>query len=123
MTLKQTMLLAVPAIAMCALGAFALRLSVDLDERARSDSIAGFVSGALDEPSKLTPSHVQMVIRAAGTIEEAGRRGEIALAASIAGIARSCFLLAAMSAVCIAIVAWQQLARRAGVAGGRCGGR
>jgi hypothetical protein len=123
MTLKQAMLLAVPAIALCALGALALRLSVDLDERARSDSIAGFVSGALDDPSKLTPSHVQMVIRAARTIEEAGRRGEVALAASIAGIARSCFLLAAMSAVFIAIVAWQQSALRAGAADGRSGSR
>ncbi len=123
MTLKQTMLLAVPAIALCALGALALRFSVDLDERARSDSIAGFVSGALDEPSTLTPDHVQMVIRAARTIEEAGRRGEIALAASIAGIARSCFLLAVMSAVFVAIVAWQQSARRAGAADRRSGGR
>jgi hypothetical protein len=123
MTLKQTMLLAVPAIVLCALGALALRLSVDLDERARSDSIAGFVSGALDEPSKRTPSHVQMVIRAARTIEETGRRGKIALAASIAGVARSGFLLAAMSAVFIAVVAWQQSVRREGAPDGRSGGR
>jgi hypothetical protein len=99
MTWKQTLVLAVPAIALCALGALVLRLSADLDERAHSDSIAAFLSGALDGPSKLTPDHVRMVISAAKTIEEAGRRGEIGLAVSIAGIARSCFVLAAMSAV------------------------
>jgi hypothetical protein len=111
MTFKQALVLTVPAIALCALGALASRLSVDLDERARSDSISGFVSGALDEPSKLTPDHVRMVISAARMIEEAGRRGEMGLAASIAGVARACFVLAVMIAVSVAVVAWQQSAR------------
>ena len=118
MTTKQTLLLAVPALAFCALGAVALRLSSDLAARAGSDSIAEFFAGALDEPSKLAPDHVRTVIRSAKTIEDAGRRGEIALAASIAGVARGCFVFAAMSAASIAVVAWQQSARRDG-SGGR----
>ena len=54
MTTKQTLLLAVPAIALCLLGAVAMRLSTDLAERARADSIAELRAGALDDPSKLT---------------------------------------------------------------------
>jgi hypothetical protein len=104
------LLLAVPAIALCALGAVALRLSADLAERARSESIAEFVAGALQDPSKLTPDHVRTVIGAARTIEAAGRHGELAVAASVAAIARGCFLLAALSAAAIAIVARQRSA-------------
>jgi hypothetical protein len=112
MTRKQLLLLAVPAIALCALGAVALRVSVNLAERARSESIAEFVAGALQEPSKLTLDHVRTVIGAARTIEAAGRVGELTMAASVAAIARGCFLLAALSVASIAIVARQHSARR-----------
>ncbi len=123
MTFKHTLLLAVPAIALCLLGALTFRLSTDLVERAGADSIADFLARALDEPSKLTPDHVHTVIRAAKTIEDVGRHGEITLAASIAGIARCCFLLALLSAVSIVLVARQLSARRGGSAGGPAGGR
>jgi hypothetical protein len=112
MTTKQTLLLAVPAIALCALGVVATRLSTDLASRARADSIAELFAGALDKPSKLTVDHVRTVIGAARTIEEVGRRGELAMADSIAGVARGCFVLAAISALSIAIVARQQSTRR-----------
>ena len=65
---------------------------------------------------------MRRVISAAKTIEEAGRRGEVGLTVSIAGIVRSCFVLAAMSAVFVAIVAWQQSARRGEDADSRPGG-
>ena len=48
MTRKQMLLLAVPAIALCLLGAVAMRLSTDLAERARSESIAELLAGALE---------------------------------------------------------------------------
>jgi hypothetical protein len=112
MTTKQTLLLAVPAIALCLLGSVTMRLSTDLAERARADSIAELLAGALDNPSKLTLDHVRTVIGAAKTIEDVGRRGELAMADSIASIARGCFMLAAMSAMSIALVARQQSARR-----------
>jgi hypothetical protein len=111
MTTKQTLLLAVPAIALCALGAVAMRLSTDLAARARTESIAELFAGALDEPAKLTLDHVRTVIRAARTIEEVSRRSDLAMSDSIAGVARCCFVLAAMSAVSIAVVAWQQSTR------------
>jgi len=108
MTTKQMLLLSVPAIALCALGAVAMRLSTDIASRARENSIAELFAAALDEPSKLTLDHVRTVIGAAKTIEDVGRRGELAVAASIEGVARGCFLLAVMSAVSIVIVGWQQ---------------
>ena len=112
MTAKQMLLLAVPAIALCTLGAVAMRLSTDIASRARENSIAELFAVALDEPSKLTLDHVRTVISASRTIEDVGRRGELATAASIEGVARGCFLLAAMSAVSIAIVGRQQSTRR-----------
>ena len=112
MTTKQTLLLAVPAIALCFLGAVAMRLSTDLVERSRADSIAELLAGALDNPSKLSLDHVRTVIGAARTIEDVGRRGELAMADSIASIARTCFMLAAMSVLSIVLVARQQSARR-----------
>jgi hypothetical protein len=112
MTTKQTLLLAVPTIALCFLGAVAMRLSTDLAERSRADSIAELLAGALDNPSKLSLDHVRTVIGAARTIEDVGRRGELAMADSIASIARACFMLAAMSVLSIVLVARQQSARR-----------
>ena len=112
MTTKQILLLAVPAIALGVLGVAAARLSAGLAARARTDSIAELLAGALDDPGKLTLEHVRTVIGAAKTIEDVGRRGELAMADSVAGIARGCFVLSAMSVISIAVVARQQSTRR-----------
>jgi hypothetical protein len=105
---KQVLLLAVTPIALCLMGAFGLRVASDFSERLRADSAVELVEFGLNDPSKLTPDHVRMVVRAARAIEDLGRRSDAGTAATFAGFARGCFGLAAVSALTIAAVARRQ---------------
>ena len=66
------------------------------------------VEFGLNDPSKLTPDHVRMVLRAARVVEDLGRQSDAGRAATIASFARGCFGLAAISALTIAVVARSQ---------------
>lgn len=105
---KHVLLLAVTPIALCLMGAFGLRVASDFAERVRADSVVELVELGLNEPSKLTPDHVRMVVRAARAIEDLGRRSDAGTAATFAAIARGCFGLAAISALTIVAVAKRQ---------------
>jgi hypothetical protein len=105
---KHVLLLAVTPIALCAMGAFGLRVANDFSERLRADSAVSLVEFGLNDPSKLTPDHVRMVVRAARAIENLGRRSDAGTAATMAGFARGCFGLAAVSVLTVAAVARSQ---------------
>jgi len=105
---KHVLLLAVTPIALCVMGAFGLRVASDFSERLRGDSAVSLVEFGLNDASKLTPDHVGMVVRAARAIEDLGRRSDAGTAATMAGFARSCFGLAAVSVLTIAAVARPQ---------------
>ena len=105
---KHVLLLAVTPIALCLMGAFGLRVANDFSERLRSDSAVSLVEFGLNDPSKLTPDHVRMVLRAARVVEDLGRQSDAGRAATIASFARGCFGLAAISALTIAVVARSQ---------------
>jgi hypothetical protein len=105
---RHLLLLAVTPIALCAMGAFGLRVASDFSERLKEDSAVSLVEFGLNDASKLTPDHVRMVVRAARAIEDLGHRSDAGMATTIAGFARGCFGLAAVSALTIAVVARPQ---------------
>jgi hypothetical protein len=105
---KHVLLLAVTPIALCFMGAFGLRVASDFSARLRGNSAVKLVEFGLNDPSKLTPDHVRMVVGAARAIEDLGRRSDAGTAGTIAGFGRGCFGLAAVSALTIAAVARAQ---------------